>query len=182
MNPPGGVACRLAGILLLCAVAWSPALAQTDPWEAATRAGVEAFGKGELARGRAAFRTGAGAVGILRRRRSQKAVGNSNMGVLAYELGAFAEAEKFHGRALEQRLKLYGGMHPAVAESLSLMGLAIREQGRFAEAAVAFGDALVITRTLSGLDNPEVADRPFPAGRRADDAGQSGRGRAALPG
>ena len=52
-------------------------------------------------------------------------------------------------------------MHPAVAESLTLLALAIREQGRLAEAAVPFGEALVITRTLSGRDNPEVVVSHF---------------------
>ena len=77
---PGVALCRLAGILLLC-LAWLPAQAQTDPWETATKAGVEAFGKGELAAAERHFRKALELAESFAENDPRRSVGNSNMGV-----------------------------------------------------------------------------------------------------
>lgn len=147
-----------AALLLACLFVISPMrAAEADSWQSANERAAEAYKKRDFTEAERQFRYALKLSQSFPADDPRRAISNSNLGVLAYALGAYPEAEAFHARALQERLKIFGGMHPAVAESLSLMGMAIREQTRFGEAADAFRDALAIYKELDGLDAPEVA-------------------------
>ena len=71
--------------------------------------------------------------------------------------GRYADAEKFHDRALAIREKALGPDHPDVAETLSDLALVFATQGRFGEAEPPNRRALAIRQRALGADHPLVA-------------------------
>jgi tetratricopeptide (TPR) repeat protein len=77
----------------------------------------------------------------------------------AYEaLGDYEQAETTLREALAMRRKLFGKVHPAVAESLNDLGAVLHGQGRLAESEATLREALTMWRKLSGNPSPGLAE------------------------
>jgi CHAT domain-containing protein len=71
--------------------------------------------------------------------------------------GRFADAERYHARALEIRRAIYGPDHIEIAQSASNLALALHNLARFQQAEVLFRDALTIYEQRYGLNHAYVA-------------------------
>lgn len=80
------------------------------------------------------------------------------MGEQAEQMGAYAEALTYLGRALEVGRQQLGDDHPEVARAYHGTGSVYRLQGRFDEALQALETALAIRLRTLGEDHPDVAE------------------------
>ena len=75
----------------------------------------------------------------------------------AYQLGRYAEAERFFTTALERAERAGGAQDPRVALSLGLLASAYQAGGSYGKAEPLLGRALGIAESALGPDHPEVA-------------------------
>ncbi len=78
-------------------------------------------------------------------------------GLALYEQGRYREAESVLQRALEQRERIGGAQHPAVAQSLVTLGVVQVAQGRLSEAEPLFRRALAMRERAYGPEHRSVA-------------------------
>jgi serine/threonine protein kinase/tetratricopeptide (TPR) repeat protein len=96
-------------------------------------------------------------LGRLDEQPATQALLRDTLGGLYERLGLFGEARELFAEALEQRRRLHGERHPAVAESLYHLGRATALDGELAAAEPLFRRALELRRALLGPEHPDVA-------------------------
>ena len=81
----------------------------------------------------------------------------NNIGRVLYTTRQFAEARRFHARALEIRQRHLGVDHPDTTTSLNNLGAVARAEGDLAAAHALFAQALEIRERVLGPDHPYTA-------------------------
>ncbi len=81
----------------------------------------------------------------------------NNIGRVLYTTRQFAEARRFHARALEIRQRHLGEDHPDTATSLNNLGAVARAEGDLAAARTLFDQAREIRERVLGPDHPYTA-------------------------
>lgn len=71
--------------------------------------------------------------------------------------GKYKEAEELYKKALDIRVRVLGGNHPATASSYNNLGVLYDEQGKYKEAEELYKKALTIRARTLGEDHPETA-------------------------
>ena len=90
---------------------------------------------------------------------SHKALVLNNLGGVYDNLGNFSAALTNYIQALKMRRKIYGGVHPAISNSLNNIGETYRKLGKANLALDYFQQALMIRgQLLYGKQHPEVAN------------------------
>jgi tetratricopeptide (TPR) repeat protein len=79
------------------------------------------------------------------------------IGEVYTSLGLYAEARPLLEEALQDRRRLYGASHPAIAETLESLGEAQGFQAELDAAEANFREAIAIQENTLGADAPEVA-------------------------
>ena len=81
----------------------------------------------------------------------------SELGVVYWSQGKYAEAEEFHKRALALREKVLGLNHPETAQALNRLALVYKDQGKYTEAEMLYKRALAIYESAPGVNREDVA-------------------------
>ena len=81
----------------------------------------------------------------------------ATLGAIYEKLGKLDQADSLLKSALDQRRKLFGSDHPAIAESLVALGLLRSDQARLDEAERLVRDGLEMTRRTQPSGHPSVA-------------------------
>jgi len=81
-----------------------------------------------------------------------------DLGNMQYLRGNYAEAIKWHRRALQLRIKLYGKEHPATADSYHSVGVTQHSLSDYTAALESAKRALHIRIKLFGEEHPQTAD------------------------
>jgi tetratricopeptide (TPR) repeat protein len=82
----------------------------------------------------------------------------NNLGAALLKKGDFADAAADFAQTLAVRKKIFGAVHPEVANALTRLALARARRGQFDEAEAMVRDALAMETKLSLGDHPYVAD------------------------
>ena len=113
-------------------------------------------------------------------RASRVATSSTDLAILYYRQGKYAEAEPLYQRALHIREQQLGPEHPEVAYRSTDWQLSINEQGKYAEAEPLYQRALHIREQQLGPEHPEMANLSTDW-QSSTIAGQVCRGGATLP-
>lgn len=79
------------------------------------------------------------------------------LGHAYYELFNYDESLKYHNKALEIRLNVYGENHPSVAISYNNIGYVFRKKGKLDESLKYYNKALKFQLKLHGENHADVA-------------------------
>jgi len=96
----------------------------------------------------------------------------TQLGITAYSLGRFADAEELLGRALAAREKALGPNNPAVAESLEALGNVLADQGHYEQARGRLERAVTIREEALGPRHPRTASARNDLGMLLRDLGK----------
>ena len=80
----------------------------------------------------------------------------NDMGVLLWQQGDSAGAEKFYRESLAMNRKLLGDKHPEIANGLENVAMTVQDKGDLAGAEALYIQSLNMRRELLGPDHPEV--------------------------
>ena len=77
------------------------------------------------------------------------------IGLCQSSLGQYAEAEKFHRRALALREEMLGSEHPDTLMSMNEVGFALSSQGKYTEAEEIHQETLALRDKVLGKEHPD---------------------------
>jgi tetratricopeptide (TPR) repeat protein len=141
---------------MLCLAA-APVWGQSDPWLAASKAGMQAADEGDLAQAEARFRDAMKLSEPFGDEDPRRATSVNNLAFILHVQGQYGAAEPHYREALAMRESALGPDHPDVAQSCNNLAELYRVLGRDADAEALHRRALKIREGRFGPNHPEIA-------------------------